>query len=120
GELLARALSPKYWGKLSSTGWGRSELASDLYDEILFNGATFGDLIRGDGPFIMASATDISTGNRVTFNQGVFNVMCTDLGAIRLSRAAAASSAVPVVLSPVTINNYGGTCDYAIPPLVRR
>jgi hypothetical protein len=27
----------------------------------------------------------------------------------KLSRAAAASSAVPVVLSPVTINNYGGS-----------
>ncbi|MCC7325665.1 MAG: patatin-like phospholipase family protein [Burkholderiales bacterium] len=120
GELLGRALSPRYWGDLSSTGWGRSELAAQLYDEILFNGATFGDLDRGTGPFVMASATDISTGNRVTFNQGVFNVMCTDLNAIRLSRAAAASSAVPVVLSPVTINNYGGTCNYAVPPLVRR
>ena len=43
-----------------------------LYDEILFNGATFGDLDRGDGPFIMASATDISSGGRVTFNQNVF------------------------------------------------
>ena len=38
--------------------------------------------------------------------------MCcaTDLNAVRLSRAAAASSAVPVVLSPSRINNYGGTC----------
>jgi NTE family protein len=35
---------------------------------------------------------------------------------MRLSRAAAASSAVPVVLSPVTINNYGGTCKYSFPP----
>ena len=34
---------------------------------------------------------------------------------MRLSRAAAASSAVPVVLSPVTLNNYGGTCGYAPP-----
>ena len=35
-----------------------------------------------------------------------------------LSRAAAASSAVPVVLSPVTINNYGGTCNYRFPDWV--
>src|SRR6266542_4362247 len=27
GEIIARALSPANWGKLSSTGWGRSELA---------------------------------------------------------------------------------------------
>src|SRR5437773_8907247 len=119
GELIARGLNPGYWGNLSSTGWGRSELAAQLYDEILFNGATFGDLDRGDGPFILASATDISTGTRVTFQQNLFNVFCSDLDAVRLSRSAAASSAVPVVLSPVTINNYGGTCNYTVPPWVK-
>ena len=119
GELISRAINPGNWGKLSSTAWGRSELAAEFYDEILFNGATFGDLDRGDGPFIIASATDISTGTRVTFNQNVWNVLCSDLNAVRLSRAAAASSAVPVVLSPVTINNYGGTCNYAVPAWVK-
>jgi NTE family protein len=115
GEIVARALNPGYWPKLSSTGWGRSELAAELYDEILFNGATFGDLDRGNGPFILASATDISTGARFVFNQGFFDVICSDLDAVPLSRAAAASSAVPVVLSPVTINNYGGTCNATTP-----
>ena len=71
GELIARAMNPANWGELSSTGWGRSELAAQLYDEILFDGATFGDLDRGDGPFIVASATDISTGGRMPFNQNV-------------------------------------------------
>jgi len=118
GELIARAMNPGNWGKLSSTGWGRSELAADFYDEILFNGATFGDLDRGDGPFIVASATDISTGGRVPFNQNVWNVFCSDLNAVRLARAAAASSAVPVVLSTITINNYGGTCNFEVPAWV--
>jgi NTE family protein len=118
GELVARAFNPGNWGSLSSTGWGRSELAAQFYDEILFNGATFGDLDRGDGPLILASATDISNGGRVVFQQGIFNVFCSDLNAVRLSRAAAASSAVPVVLSPVTINNYGGTCNYVLPPWI--
>ena len=115
GELISRALSPRYWGDLSSEGWGRSELASQLYDEILFNGATFGDLNRGKGPMILASATDISTGSRFVFNQGTFDVICSDLNAVPLSRAAAASSAVPVVLSPITIKNYGGTCNWTPP-----
>ena len=115
GELVARALNPGNWGALSSTGWGRSELAAQLYDEILFENATFVDLDRGDGPMIMVSATDISTGGRVTFQQTLFNLFCSDLGSVRLSRAAAASSAVPVVLSPVTINNYGGSCNFDPP-----
>ena len=119
GELLSRAINPGNWGNLSSTAWGRSELAAEFYDEILFNGATYGDLDRGDGPFIMVSTTDISNGGRVVFNQNIFNLLCSDLNAVRLSRAAAASSAVPVVLSPVTINNYGGTCNYTVPGWVQ-
>jgi NTE family protein len=115
GELTSRALNPSNWGALSSTGWGRSELAANLYDEILFNGATFADLERNDGPLIMVSATDITTGARVVFNRQNFDVMCADLGAFRIARAAASSSAVPVVLSPLTINNYGGTCGYKYP-----
>jgi NTE family protein len=115
GELIARAFSPRYWGDLSTEGWGRSELASRLYDEVLFNGATFGDLNRGKGPLILASATDISTGSRFVFQQATFDVICSDLNAVRLSRAAAASSAVPVVLSPITIKNYGGTCNWTPP-----
>ncbi len=35
GEIIARTFSPRYWGNLWSEGWGRSELASQLYDEIL-------------------------------------------------------------------------------------
>ena len=35
--------------------------------------------------------------------------------AVPLSRAAATSSAVPIVLSPVTLNNYGGTCGFKFP-----
>lgn len=118
GEIIARTFSPSNWGSLWSLGWGRSELAAQLYDEILFNGATFGDLNRGDGPLIVASATDISTGARFVFSQTTFDVICSDLSAVPLSRAAAASSAVPVVLSPVTIDNYGGTCNTRFPAWV--
>ncbi len=116
GTIIARTFNPVNWGDLWSTGWGRSELAADLYDEILFNGATFADLNRGKGPLIVVSATDISTGARLVFSQDIFDAMCSNLDAVRLSRAAAASSAVPLVLSPVTLNNYGGTCNYEPPP----
>jgi NTE family protein len=115
GELISRALNPSGWGTLAGASTGRSEVAAQLYDEILFNGATFGDLRRTKGPLVMASATDISTGSRFIFSQRVFDVICSDLEAVPLSRAAAASSAVPVVLSPVTFNNYGGSCGSNTP-----
>jgi NTE family protein len=115
GELLARSISPRYWGDYIGGTAGRSELAASYYDEILFNCATFGDLDSGDGPFIVASATDISTGSRVPFTQSVFDLLCSDLNAVRLSRAAAASSAVPVVLSTVSFDNHGGSCNIGLP-----
>jgi NTE family protein len=87
GEIIARTFSPRNWGNLWSLGWGRSELAAQLYDEILFDGATFGDLDRGRGPLILASATDISTGARFVFNQSTFDVICSDLNAVPLCRA---------------------------------
>ena len=115
GELVARALNPGNWGALASTGWGRSELAANLYDEILFNGATYADL-KPDGPLIYVGATDLAEGVRIIFSPQNFDVMCSDLSKFRLARAAAASSAVPVVLSTITIDNYGGTCDYRFQP----
>lgn len=118
-ELIARFLNPANWGELWSKGWGRSELAAQLYDDILFGGATFNDLDRSNGPMITVVATDLSTGSRFAFTQGVFDALCSDLGPMRLSRAAAASSALPVVLSAVTINNYGGTCGYRMPGWIR-
>jgi NTE family protein len=118
GQLVSRLLNPGNWGALWSASWGRSEMAAQLYDEILFEGATFADLGRGKGPLIMVMATDITTGSRVGFTQGMFDVMCSDLDAVPLSRAAASSSAVPLVMSPVTLNNYGGTCNYTTPAWV--
>ena len=115
GELIRRILSPRNWGALWSKDWSRSEVAAQLYDEILFHGATFADLDRSVGPLIVATATNISTGGRLEFQQSVFDYLCSDLDAVPLSRAAAASSAVPLVLAAVTFNNYGGSCKFAAP-----
>ena len=115
GELIARAANPFNWTRLSSIGWGRSEMAAELYDEILFHGATYEDLRKAQGPYITASATDITSGVGFTFSQGFFDYLCSDLSGMPLSRAAASSSAVPFVLSPVTINNYGGGCNFKPP-----
>lgn len=116
--VMWRTLNPLNWGKLLSGNYGRSELAAEYYDEILFEGATFADLIELQGPVAVANGTEMSSGSRLGFYQYDFDLLCSDLGAFRLSRAAATSSAVPVILSPVTLSNYGGSCDYEYPPWV--
>jgi len=119
GALLARCLNPFNWWKFIGGSAGRSEMAAEYYDEILFEGATFGDLLDKPGPVALATGTDLSTGSRLVFFQNDFDLICTDLNKVRLSRAASTSSAVPVALSPVTFNNYGGTCGYQYPAWVR-
>jgi NTE family protein len=115
GELLRRALNPLNWPKLNSPYYGRSELAADYYDEILFGGATYGDLLNLPTPIALVTGTDVSTGARFEFSQDAFDLLCSDLNKVRLARAAATSSAVPVVLSPVTFHNYGGNCHAKLP-----
>ncbi len=115
GELFRRLLMPTNWPSVWSDGFGRSELAEQYYDEILFHGATFGDLIDKPTPTVLASATSISTGAEWVFSQADFDIICSDMSKLRLSRAAAASSAVPVVMSPVTFDNHAGQCGYEKP-----
>ena len=114
GALVGRVFNPLNWPKLVGGSYGRSELAADYYDEILFEGATFGSLLDKPTPMVMVTGTDISTGARLVFTQTDFDLLCSDLHKVPLARAAAASSAVPIVLSPVTFNNYGGTCGYQV------
>lgn len=118
GALLARAINPLNWRKFIGGSAGRSELAAEYYDEILFQGATYGDLMLKPGPVAIATGTDLSTGSRLGFFQNDFDLLCSDLNSFPLSRAAASSSAVPIALSPVTLNNYGGTCGYRYPAWV--
>jgi NTE family protein len=112
GELLGAVLNPLNWPKMSGGSFTRSDLAADYYDRILFEGATFGDLRQRGGPFTNVAATEVTTGARVTFNQNTFDLLCSDLSAVRLARAAAASSAVPGVFAPVGFDNFAGSCGF--------
>ncbi len=59
----------------------------------------------------------MSLGIRVTFHQTLFNGICSDLSKFPVARACAASSAVPGVLTPLTLKNYAGSCDYVLPSI---
>jgi NTE family protein len=119
GELIGRIASPLHWPSLASPDYTRTELAADYYDEILFEGATFADLAKKRGnPFASVSATEISSNARLTFNQNTFDILCSDLAGVRLARAAAASSAVPLVFAPLTLDNYAGSCGFDLRVLV--
>jgi NTE family protein len=64
---------------------------------------------------ILMNATDMVSGFRIAFNQDSFDLICSDLTHFPVARAAAASSTVPMLLTPITLRNYAGSCDYHIP-----
>jgi NTE family protein len=116
GALTRRTLfNPINWFRLYSDAFDRSDLAAEYYDKHVFEGKTFGDIAARKGPFIMMNATDMTHGLRIGFNQDAFDLICSDLSRFPVARAAAASSAVPMLLSPITIRNYSGTCGFKPP-----
>jgi len=115
GALLLGVLNPLNWPKLFSGTFGRSDLSAEYYDKHIFEGKTFGNIAARKGPIIFINATDMSYGTRIGFTQDAFDLICSDLSRFPVARAAAASSAVPMVLAPITLRNYAGTCGYKMP-----
>jgi NTE family protein len=107
--------NPINWFKLSSSYFDRSDLAAEYYDKHVFEGKTFGDIAARKGPLIFMNATDMTYGTRIGFTQDSFDLICSDLSRFPVSRAVAASSAVPMLLTPITVRNYAGTCGFKIP-----
>lgn len=114
---LARAtlFNPINWVKLLSGYYDRSDLAADYYHEHVFEGKTYADLLAGEQPMIVINATDMVQGTKVAFLQDTFDLICSDLSTFPIARACAASSAVPMVLTPITLRNYAGQCGYRMP-----
>jgi NTE family protein len=113
--LILHTLNPLNLALLTTPFVSRSDLASRYYNKNIFDGATFADLASAGGPRIHINATDLPSGERFRFNQGLFDMICSDIDSFQISYAVAASSAVPVVLSPVTLRNYAGRCGFEPP-----
>jgi len=121
GELALRVLAnPINWARLFSAYFDRSDLIAEYYDKNVFDGATFGDMLKRKGPMVFINATDMVHGTRIAFTQDSFDMICSDLTVFPVARACAASSAVPIVFSPITLRNYAGSCQYEMPEVLRK
>ena len=114
--MFSMLLNPINWFRLSSPFFDRSDLAVEYYDKNVFDGKTFEDMLKRKGPMVLINATEMSLGVRFTFHQFYFDGMCSDLSKFSVARACAASSAVPGVMTPITLKNYAGNCGFLLPP----
>jgi NTE family protein len=113
--IASRVVSPASWFRLPSGTFSRSDLAAELYDRTIFDGATYGDLLKAGGPFVVVNGADVTTGARFPFTQDTFDVICSDLSAYPVARAVATSSALPPMLTPISLRNRAGSCGWQEP-----
>lgn len=114
--LTARILSPTGLWRQTSRRYGRSDLLQEELDRHIFHGARFAEVPRRR-PMVFINATDIRHGERFEFSQDQFDHLCSDLNRFPVSRAVAASMAVPLLLSPITLWNHRRGCAVDTPAL---
>lgn len=106
--------------RISSEQYGVSDLLAEYYDREIFEQKTLADLFNVNGLVVDINAVDISRGTRFSFNKSQLRIICTDPESISVGRAVAASSAVPVVFSAVSIRNYADQCQETAPEWARQ
>ena len=112
GALIGQFFNPLNWPKLMNLSYGRSDIAAEYYSKHVFDGATFADLERPGAPVVVINTTDLASGMRFPFYRAYFDIICADIDQYPVSRAVAASSAVPGLLSPINLESYAGRCGY--------
>ncbi len=113
GGLVKRLINPYNWFRLLSPDFSRIDMADEYYNETIFEGKTFADLLKkrkGSVPFLVLNSTDIGITHRLEFTQDQFDLLCSDLSGVSVSRAVAASSAFPVAFTPLTVDIYKKKC----------
>lgn len=86
---------------------------ADWLDAHLYRGASLGDLDQPGRPRLLLHATELYNRAPFPFDRDSFRAICSDYDAFPLAHAVAASSAVPVLFSPIVLENFNPTCPAA-------
>ncbi len=109
-------LLPWNWEWLVNPFYGTNDRMAEVYDRLMFHGATYADLMRQGLPVISVDATDIANGIPFSFIQPYFDLICSDLSSFPVARAVAASNGFPVLFSPITLTSHTPDCRGVRPP----
>jgi len=108
-------LLPWEWRWMFDPRYGTNDRMAEIYDQTMFHGATYADLITKGLPLISIDATDINYGTVFPFNQDQFDLICSDLTSFPVARAVAASNGFPVIFAPVNLIDYAKDCAPRMP-----
>jgi len=104
---------------LFNPNYGTNDRMAEVYDNLMFHGATFGDLERAGRPLISINATDVDTGLEFMFVQDQFDLICSDLLSYPIARAVAASNGFPILFNPITLKSYRPQCKDRVPAWIQ-
>jgi NTE family protein len=110
-DIFGIYLLPWRWDWLFNPDWGTNDEMARIYDELLFQGADYGDLARMGRPFLGVQATDFANEAPFIFGQDSFDWICSDITTLPVARAVAASNGFPVLFSPISLRNYTHDAD---------
>jgi NTE family protein len=115
GELGSQLLKPANWVRLMSPNYSRINLAAELYDKTIFESKTFASLAeKARPPFLIINATNMARGTQFEFTSRQFDYIGSDILPWPIAQAVAASSAFPLLLSPVSLKNYVNAATFKI------
>lgn len=96
-RIIGAAINPNY---------SRTDVKADVYDKLYFDGKTFSSL--SDKPELIINATNLATGKNWRFSKkrmGDWKIGFDGMvDGFKISKAVAASSAVPGIFQPIRIN----------------
>lgn len=105
---VAKLLYPQNLLSVSLTDEDRSDLMADVFDDVLFDNATYVDLGKRwpAGPRFYANTTSIGPGTRFSITMDQFAAIDSRLDTYPISQAVMASAAFPGVFNDVTLKRY--------------
>lgn len=103
------------WGFLNYLGteYNRSDMMAEIFDDVLFRDATFGEL-DSKLPTLLINAAILHTGSRGqwSFTEQNFRSLNSNLRTFPISRAVAASTAVPGIFNGIALRHYNADGSY--------
>ncbi len=106
----------------------RIEALEALFNERLFHNATLAQINQPGKPYVVFNATDMAGGESFALVPRRFDDVCSNYDALPLATAVSASAAFPILLTPVSFQDFSGGCagrlrngdwiriDLSIPP----
>jgi NTE family protein len=112
-------LLPWNWEWMVNPAYGTNDRMQEIYDEFMFHGATYADLLAKGSPLVSINATDVVYETVFPFTQDQFDLICSDLTEFPVARSVAASNGFPVLFTPITLISYSEQCGGRVPKWVR-